>query len=94
MAVVRRFASDLENKLNRLFYMNYVTIERWELLCWFGADRITKSVWNDIHEKWKSWFDEDECPMIKVIRCDDTSAAQKFVLVRGDYLQDITDFSE
>ena len=45
MAGVKRFSSDIENKLNKLFYMGYVEFERWEILCWFGVEKITKSVW-------------------------------------------------
>ena len=42
---LKRFSSDIENKLNKLFYMGYVEFERWEILCWFGVEKITKSVW-------------------------------------------------
>ena len=40
MAGVKRFSSDIENKLNKLFYMGYVEFERWEILCWFGVEKL------------------------------------------------------
>ncbi|WP_165708296.1 hypothetical protein [Pectobacterium polaris] len=94
MAVLKRFASDLENKLNQLYYVGHVSIERWELLCWFGTERIPKSTWSDILEFWDKWFEEGEQVPLKIIRCDTTSATQRFVLLRSDLIQDITDFSE
>lgn len=95
MAGLKRFSADVENKLNKLFYMGYVEIERWEMLSWFGGEKITKTVWASLFEVWSGWFDEyAECPSIKVIRCDNTTATQKFVLIRSDNIQDITEFSE
>jgi len=67
----------------------------WGLLCWFGTEKITKSVWAGIFEKWSSWFDdEEECPAISIIRCDGTTATQKYILIRSDRVQDLTEFSE
>lgn len=94
MTVVKRFSTDMENKLNQLFYVNYVVLERWELLCWFGAERISKNIWADIVEKWDSWFEEGAQVSLKIIRCDSTSATQRYVLIRGDMIQDITEFAE
>jgi len=95
MAGLKQYSYHVENKLNKLFYMGYVEFERWELLCWFGTEKITKSVWAGIFEKWSSWFDdEEECPAISIIRCDGTTATQKYILIRSDRVQDLTEFSE
>ncbi|HBU6124556.1 hypothetical protein [Citrobacter europaeus] len=94
MAILKRFSSDLENKLNQLYYMNFVMLERWEILCWFGSERISKSNWADIVEMWDGWFEEGEQVPLKIIRCDSTSAPQRYVLIRGDAIQDITEFAE
>ena len=94
MACLKRFSTDVENKLNKSFYMGYVEIERWELLSWFGGEKITKTVWASLFETWSSWFDDEECPSIKIIRCDNTTSTQKYVLFRSDNIQDLTEFSE
>lgn len=94
MAGEKRFSSDIENKLNKLFYMGYVEFERWEILCWFGVEKITKSVWASIFEEWASWFEDGQCPAISVIRCDGTTATQKYILINSDRVQDLTEFSE
>ncbi|MFA2496530.1 MULTISPECIES: hypothetical protein [Enterobacteriaceae] len=94
MAGVKSFSSDIENKLNKLFYMGYVEFERWEILCWFGVEKITKSVWAGLFEQWSSWFDDGDCPAINIVRCDGTTATQKYILIRSDRIQDLTEFSE
>lgn len=94
MAGLKRFSINVENKLNELYYKNYVTIERWELLAWFGVEKITKTVWNAMLSDWNEWFDEGEAPAINIIRCDDLSATQKYVLIRSDYIKELSEFAE
>jgi len=94
MASLKKYSYHVENKLNKLFCMGYVEFERWELLCWFGTEKITKSVWVSIFEKWFSWFDDEECPKISIICCDGTTATQKYILIRSDQVQDLTELSE
>ena len=93
---VKRFQSDIENKLNHLYYLGYVTIERWEMLSWFGSERISRSAWNDIVEKWDSWFDDndEERVPLQIIRCDGTTATQKYLLIRTDRIQNLSEFSD
>ncbi|MBG2877506.1 hypothetical protein I4902_17410 [Proteus alimentorum] len=90
----KRFQSDIENKLNQLYYMGYVTIERWELLSWFGVERISRTVWSDIVEKWDSWFEDEDAIPLQIIRCDGTTATQKYVLIRTDRVQNLFEFYE
>ncbi|HCR3457427.1 hypothetical protein ACFYLL_17920 [Proteus mirabilis] len=93
---VKRFQSDIENKLNQLYYMGYVTIERWELLSWFGVERISRTVWNDIVEKWDNWFEDNDQNTVplQIIRCDGTTATQKYVLIRSDRVLSLPEFYE
>ncbi|MDC9581800.1 hypothetical protein PSI15_09505 [Xenorhabdus sp. PR6a] len=92
MAVLKRFNSDLENKLNQLWYHGFVTFERWELLCWFEKDRITKAVWADIVEAWDEWFDE---PVeLKVVKADSSSTPQRYLVIRADKLTDLSELTD
>ena len=45
-------------------------------------------------EQWSSWFDDGDCPAINIVRCDGTTATQKYILIRSDRIQDLTEFSE
>ena len=39
-------------------------------------------------------FDDGDCPAINIVRCDGTTATQKYILIRSDRIQDLTEFSE
>jgi len=79
----------LDNKLNQLWHQGYVVLHRWELLSWYGKDRITSVVWRDIGERWESLFDGETPEKLKVIKCDDTTAPQKFVVINDSELVSI-----
>lgn len=93
MAIERRFHVLLENKLGQLFYQGHVVLERWELLTWAGRDRLTNVVWRDIEESWATLFEAGKAPGLKVIKCDDTSATQRYVLVNPKRLKDLSSLS-
>ena len=40
MAGVKRFSSDIENKLNKLFYMGYVEFERWKFYAGLALKKL------------------------------------------------------
>ncbi|MEE9303640.1 MAG: hypothetical protein V3U84_07615 [Thiotrichaceae bacterium] len=79
----------LENKLNQLWHQGYVVLHRWELLSWYGKDRITSAVWRDIWDSWEEMFDGEEPEELKVIKCDETTAPQKYVVVNDSELVNI-----
>ncbi|EKE09998.1 MAG: hypothetical protein ACD_16C00091G0001 [uncultured bacterium] len=93
MAIVRRFEILLENKLGQLFYQGHVVLERWELLTWAGRDRLTNVVWRDIEETWAALFEAGRAPVLKVIKCDETTAPQRYVLVNSKRLKDLSSLS-
>ena len=93
MAGVKRFSSDIENKLNKLFYMGYVEFERWEILCWFGVEKLPNLFG-------QAFLNNGHLGLMMVIArllilfADGTTATQKYILIRSDRIQDLTEFSE
>ena len=83
----------LDNKLNQLWYQGHTVFERWELLSWYGRDRITNVVWRDINDEWEALFQTGKSQQLQVIKCDDTTTTQKFIVVNSTGLIDITDLA-
>ena len=88
VAITRKYKVLLDNKLNQLMYQGYVKLERWELRSWYGRDRLTNVVWRDITESWESLF-EDTAPTLKIIKCDETTAPQQYLLLNSDQIVDL-----
>lgn len=93
MSLLKQYSSALNDKLNQLWYQNYVVLERWELLSWYDRTRITNIVWRDILERWQEFFDQGDADALSVIACDDTTTPQKFILVRLSAAKDIEGMS-
>jgi len=94
MAVQSRYEIALETKLDQLWHQGYTTFERWELLAWFEKEKLTNVVWREIHEIWMKTFEleEDERPL-RVIKCDETSTPQTFVIIQTKRSEKITDLA-
>ena len=88
MAIQKRYQVALETKLDQLWHQGFCTIERWELSAWFSKERITNVVWREIIESWEHIFrlETDERPL-KVIKCDETTTPQTFVIVQSKRLK-------
>jgi len=70
----------IEDKLSQLKYQGFCVIERWEILTKFpGRERITDGIWSSIKEEYEEKFGEGD--NICLIKCDETTTPQKFVLV-------------
>lgn len=93
MSVNKEYKALLSNKINQLWYQGYVTFERWELLSWYDRDRITNVVWRDINEAWADCFTNGSPSPLQVIKCDDSTSPQKFVVVNTASLTDIEDLA-
>lgn len=62
MGIHRMYEVSLNNKLNELWYQGATTFERWELLSWFGKERITNAVWTEIKERWDAFYTGSDAP--------------------------------
>ena len=51
--MLTRHMNELMARLERVADIGCAEIRKAELLLWYGRDRITKSVWADINEKWQ-----------------------------------------
>ena len=97
MTIVERHETLFSNKLNQLWFQGYCTIERWEILSWFGSDeknreKITDAVWREIVMRWNEYTGEkklENTPQIQVIRCDTATPTQSFVLIQSSRLNDL-----
>lgn len=81
MIAMRESKTLLSNKLSQLWYQGCVAFERWELLSWYGKDRITAVVWRDIEENWMAFFPNGDAPPLGVIKCDDSTTPQKYFVL-------------
>jgi hypothetical protein len=95
MSAQPSYKAMLSHKLDQLNHQRFTVLERWELLSWYGRERVTNVVWRDIKEVWESldWSGvKGGAPEIKVIKTDETTSPQKYILVRADSLQGIGSF--
>lgn len=95
MVIQREYKAMLSHKLDQLNHQSYTVLERWELLSWYGRERVTNVVWRDIVELWESldWTGvKGGTPTIGVIKTDETTSPQKFVLVRMDSISPVAEF--
>lgn len=92
MAVIKRYKIPIETRLNQLWYQGYTVFERWELLAWFGKERLTNVVWREIQETWIDVFqlEEDENPL-QVVKCDETTAPQTFVVIQKNRVEEMSE---
>ena len=74
----------LETKLDQLWHQGYCILERWELASWFDKERITNVVWREIQEIWEDAYETDGSSHLRIIKCDETTTPQQFVVVQGD----------
>ena len=44
---------ELTNRLERLSRIGAVSIERAEILSWYGQERFSKNIWRDIKARWE-----------------------------------------
>ena len=95
MSLQKRYKILLDNKFNQLWHQGYCTLERWEIIAWFGfKERITNVVWREIIESWQEFVEsEDEYP-IQIIKCDKTTTTQSFVLVQLNRLENLSLMAE
>ena len=50
--MLTRHMNELMTRLERVADIGCAEIRTNELLLWYGRDRITKTVWSDVQEKW------------------------------------------
>ena len=56
--MLTRHTNELMSRLERFADIGCAEIRKPELLLWYGRDRITKSVWADLYQKWGEVDDE------------------------------------
>ena len=95
MTVQKRYQIALETKLDQLWHQGFTIFERWELLAWFGKERLTNVVWREIQETWTDTFqlEPDERPLL-VIKCDETTSPQTFVVVQNARTEKMSDLTK
>lgn len=95
MVIRRDYKAMLSLKMDQLNHQRFTVLERWELLAWYGRERVTNVIWRDIQEMWESldWTGfKNGAPEIGVIKTDDTTSPQKYILVRKDSVSPISKF--
>ena len=94
MAIQRRYKLSLQVKLDQLWHQGYTILERWELLAWFEKERLTNVVWREIQELWMESYEleENERPL-DVIKCDQTSSPQTFIIIQTERTVEISELS-
>lgn len=91
MALQRRYKIALETKIDQLWHQGFCIFERWELAAWFDRERITNVVWREIQEYWVDSFElEPSEKPLKVIKCDQTSTPQTFVVIQSKRTKDMS----
>lgn len=89
MAVLKQPNQLLLDRLEQLSYKGFCVIERWEVMAWFKAkERITNVVWRAILSAWELHHDQDQIRPLQLIKCDDSTTPQAYVLVVKDRLLD------
>ena len=92
MTVKKSYKIALETRLDQLWHQGYTVFERWELLSWFDKERLTNVVWREIHETWVDIFElEEDENVLQVIKCDETTTPQTFVVIQKDRTEEISD---
>ena len=94
MAGVKRFSSDIENKLNKLFYMGYVEFERWEILCWFGVEKLPNLFGQAFLNNGHLGLMMVIARLLILFAVTELLLLKKYILIRSDRIQDLTEFSE
>lgn len=56
--MLTRHMNELMMRLERVADIGCAEIRANELLLWYGRDRMTKTIWSDLHEKWEEVCDE------------------------------------
>jgi hypothetical protein len=51
--MLQRHQNELLLRLERVADVGCAEIRKWELLLWYGYDRLTRNVWRDLLEKWE-----------------------------------------
>ena len=78
----KRHQDALPQRLEVLAFKGFAFIEFWELRLWYEAERITKTVWQDV----KARFDDvsnDESELSKYV------AQSGILLIRADKIEDV-----
>jgi hypothetical protein len=73
----------IDEKLIQLKHQGFCVIERWEILSEHPSrERITDAVWGDIKDRYLDMIgSQEQNRNIMLVKCDDTTTVQKFVLV-------------
>jgi hypothetical protein len=56
--MITRHANELYQILERVEDVGCAEVRKNQLLLWFGRDRLTKAVWQDVVEKWDEVSDD------------------------------------
>jgi hypothetical protein len=73
----------VEDKLAQLKHQGFCELERWEILTKFpGRERITDGIWSTLKEEYEERFGEGD--RLVVLKCDETTTPQKYVLMNKD----------
>ncbi len=95
MTVQKRYQMALETKLDQLWHQGFTVFERWELLAWFDKERLTNVVWRDIQERWLEMFDLKKSEnKLSVIKCDETTTPQTFIVIQADRSEKMSDLAQ
>ncbi len=82
----RHQESELQRRLEDLAYgTGRAAFKKWELLLWYGAERLTKRIWLDLRERFAELTEEEEEKAEFLIY----SGGDDFALLHPDHIQSI-----
>ena len=62
--MLNRHVNELMNRLEQVKDVGCCEIRWSELYRWYSRDRITKTIWQDVNEKWLSVCNEEEVNLL------------------------------
>ncbi len=86
MSIQKEFKPLLAGKINQLYHQGFTVLHRYELLGWFGNERLTHAIWVEIQEEWEECLeDDDDDHMLKVIEDDEEEKKTQTFLIVDSY---------
>jgi len=61
--MLKRFEDSLSQRIDAVCLKGFSFIEWWELKYWYEKDRISKVVWRDIYDRFKSISEDDDAEL-------------------------------
>jgi hypothetical protein len=61
--------SEILRRLRELRHRGFALIEWWEILDWFGQERVTVGIWRQINEMFEEVCGDDKAPDVHIRDC-------------------------